>query len=382
MTGRHCLLNVLHRQPCDRLSWTTLVDDTTRSIMPAAVRQLAPFDFYRHLGCDILQFGNYGLDAGCAVPAAARRQTPGVMEQTTTDAAGVTTHTRATAGGSLVARAQHGHPLEYPVKTLAELRVLRELWEATTYDADPAHAAAFARTEQRIGEAGLYLPTLDASPVQWLLEYEMGVSHFYYLLADHRAELEELMAVMHRARLREYELVARHSPAVAVIPVENTSSAMISPALYRQYSLPQLRDYTDLLHAHGKQMVLHMCGHLKVLLPVIREVNADAFNATTPPPVGATYFEDVLDLYGDDFPLLGGIFPPQILHQASVTAAELQAALDRLYTPRIRHANLVLWLAADGLPTPLERFQAVQHWMEDRGRIRTPSELQLTGDAR
>ena len=377
MTGRQCLLNVLNRQPLDRLSWTTLVDDVTRSIMPVEVRQLAPFAFYRHIGCDVLQFGNYGLDAAHSVPPAAHRQTPAVQECAETDAAGVTTQTRTTAGGSLVARWHHAHPLEYPVKTRADLRVLREIWESTTYDPEPAMTAAFARIEQLIGDDGLYVPTLDASPVQWLLEYEMGVSNFYFLLADHRAEMEELMAVMHRARQREYTLVAHHSPALAVIPVENTSSTMISPEVYRRYSLPQLRDYTDILHAHGKKMVLHMCGHLKALLPVIREVNADAFNATTPPPVGTTYFEDVFDLYDDDFPLLGGIFPPQILHRADVTPAEIQAALDTLYTPRIRRANLVLWVGVDGLPTPLERFQAVQHWMkqqaprQDTGRTRS-----------
>ena len=29
---------------------------------------------------------------------------------------------------------------------------------------------------------------------------------------------------------------------------------------------------------------------------------------------------------------------------------------------------LVLWLAVDGLPTPLERFLAVREWMDKRGR--------------
>jgi len=34
-----------------------------------------------------------------------------------------------------------------------------------------------------------------------------------------------------------------------------------------------------------------------------------------------------------------------------------------MYTPRIRHANFVLWLPADGQPLPLERFLAVREWM-------------------
>ena len=53
---------------------------------------------------------------------------------------------------------------------------------------------------------------------------------------------------MHSKRLREYEILARRTPAEVVIPVENTSSTAISPTLYRTYSLPQIRDYVDALH--------------------------------------------------------------------------------------------------------------------------------------
>jgi len=72
MNGRERLHCILNRQPIDRLSWTTLVDDVTRAGMPAEVRKLSPFDFYRHIGCDILQFGNYGLSAEDAVPSPSR----------------------------------------------------------------------------------------------------------------------------------------------------------------------------------------------------------------------------------------------------------------------------------------------------------------------
>jgi hypothetical protein len=45
--------------------------------------------------------------------------------------------------------------------------------------------------------------------------------------------------------------------------------------------------------------------------------------------------------------------------------------LDRLYTPRIRRANLLLWLGADGLPTPLERFLWVGEWMDENADLRS-----------
>jgi hypothetical protein len=53
-----------------------------------------------------------------------------------------------------------------------------------------------------------------------------------------------------------------------------------------------------------------------------------------------------------------------VLHKAGVSSAELHDYLTRLYTPRLRRANLVLWLAVDGLTTPLQRFLAVGQWMK------------------
>jgi hypothetical protein len=226
---------------------------------------------------------------------------------------------------------------------------------------------ALARLESLIGDDGMYVPTLDPSPVQHLLEYEMGPTNFYYLLDDHRAEVEELLAVMHRKRMREYEILASRTPAEVVIPIENTSSALISPSLYRTYSLPQIRDYVDILHGHGKKAVIHMCGHLKALLPAIRETGLDGINACTPPPVGATYYEDVLDAYGDDFVLFGAVLNPSLFHKPDLSLDELRDFLDRLYTPRLRRAHMVLWVATDGLPTPLERLQVVGQWMAASG---------------
>ena len=99
------------------------------------------------------------------------------------------------------------------------------------------------------------------------------------------------------------------------------------------------------------------------LLPTIRETGLDGINAVTPPPVGDTEYEDVLDAYGDDFVPLGAVLSPTVFHRAGLGPEELHAFLDRLYTPRLRRAHMVLWLAADGLATPLERFQAAQQWM-------------------
>ena len=327
MKGRQLLQRILNRQSVDRLSWTTLVDDVTRSGMPDEVRRLSPIEFYRLIGCDIVQLGNYGLAQELRVPSPARLVCPDVKQEVLCEDGSPLTQEgepvgeieigtggptvdqtvtlrRVSPWGTLATVLKHDHPVEHPVKSLEELRILRAIWEASDYVESPGMEEAFARVERHIGDDGMYVPWLDPSPVQNLLEYEMGAANFYYLLDDHRREVEELLAIMHAKRLQEYEIVARRTPAEVVVAMENTSSTLISPRLYRQYSLPQIRDYVDVLHRYGKIAVLHMCGHLKALLPAVRETGLDGINAVTPPPVGTTTFEDVLDAYGDDFSAL------------------------------------------------------------------------------
>lgn len=128
-------------------------------------------------------------------------------------------------------------------------------------------------------------------------------------------------------------------------------------------SLSRIRDYVDVLHSHGKKAVLHMCGHIRDLLPGIRETRLDGINVATPPPVGNTSCDDVLDFFGDDFLLFGAVFDPSVLHKSRLSREELHDCLARLYTPRLRRANIVLWLVVDGLTTPLEKFLAAGQWM-------------------
>ncbi|MEN6546353.1 MAG: uroporphyrinogen decarboxylase family protein [Armatimonadia bacterium] len=364
MSGRDCLNALLDRQGALRLCWTTLVDDTTRSVMPPDIRALPVLDFYRYLGCAHLQFGNYGLPPDLQVQPPCRRVEPETRVERTTDDLG-TLHVRLeTDWGPLHSTFRNGHPLKHPIETLDEIRIARALWERSHYEEVEGSEVTFHRTAAVLGDDGLYAPTLGPSPVQQLLEMDMGLINFYGLLQDYPREVESLLDVMHAVRRQEWEITARRSPARLLITVENTSSTMISPALYRRYSVPQLRDFADLCHTHGKLAVFHMCGLLRDLLPDIMATGLDGAHATTPPPHGDTTLEHALDVCGEDFLLLGGIFDGSIFQAPEVSKEQIIAALDALYTPRLRRANLLLALGADGLPTPLWRFEVVREWFE------------------
>ncbi len=367
MTGRERILNLLNGLPVEGLTWNALVDTTTLTAMPPEVQALNVVDFCRLVGADVLQLGDFSLpqDRQVGDPFVARIS--GVEMKEFSPEEGFLVRRTLTPWGDLTATFRQGHPLEYPVKDLEDLRILRRVWEATSYEeAGGEWEARYRKADEYIGESGIYTHFIPSSPVQRLIEYEMGMVNFYSMLHDHRSEMEGLLEVMQARWLETVSILARCTPAQVIIPVENTSTTLISPALYALYSLPQMRAFAELVHSCGKKAVFHMCGWLKNLLPCLAETGLDGIHALTPPTVGDTPFDLAMDTLGERVTLMG-ILDGTVFHDPDVTHREIWMLLDRIYTPRLRKANFLLIVAADGLPTPLWKFQAVQEWMERWG---------------
>ncbi len=371
MTGKERLTCILHKQPVDRIPWMTLADGITRSIMPPAVRDMPILDFYRHIGADIVCFGNYGLPADLQVKPPCRLVESDVTRQSETRPDGTTVNTIRSPWGTLTATLVNGHPIKHPVATIEDMRVLKNIWFHSRYEEETGQAteASYARLTAALGDDGVFVYTLGESPLQRLLEYDMGLVNAYALLTDYPEEFAELLAVMHSRRVQEYEICARRMPCEAFMPVENTSTTMISPALYEQYSLPHIRDLVAIMHRHHKLVFLHMCGLIRDLLPLIKQTGADGVNALCQPPIGNTPFETALDALGDDVVIWGALMDDTLFHAPSFSRASLEQYLARILTPRIRQSHFLLWVPADGLETPVERFLIVQEWMEKQAVI-------------
>ena len=361
MTGKERINNVLQKKSGNTICWTTLIGPPTMIGMPEGVRDLSPLEFYRHVGCDIMLLGCSGLE-GVRSPCQLVRTD--VEEKSILNSDGSTSIITKSKWGVLNEIMQNGHPVKYPVETIKDLAVYKNIWLNSYYEESKTDAFEknMRRGEALIGNDGIMVNAVAASPVQILLEYGCGVMNFYNLYQDHPVEIQELLDVMHACRKQEYEIMGRRSPMSCVVPMENTSTMMISPQLYEKLSLPQITDFVSIMHKHNKLAILHMCGHLKNLLPLFKDTGCDGINAVTPPPLGDTPFEDVLDCLGEDFIILGGLFNP--FQEYNISKEILWEELEKTYTPRIRAANLLLWMGADGQHMPYERFVWVKEWFE------------------
>ena len=233
------------------------------------------------------------------------------------------------------------------------------MWEGARYVAHD-DAPVLAALDGLLGDDGVVTRFWGPSTIPRLLENDMGAEQFYYLLADEPHEMTALIDLMHAREMDAFRILA-DGPCASVTLCENTSTYYIGPEVYRRFNMPHVRDFVATVHAAGKIALVHMCGHVLDLLPDILQTGLDGIHALTPPPTGNTPWETALDALGEDQVIFGAL-DPTIFCLGPVE--EIAPALDRLYTPRLRRANFCLIAFADGIPVPLERFLAVQAWME------------------
>jgi uroporphyrinogen-III decarboxylase len=131
-----------------------------------------------------------------------------------------------------------------------------------------------------VGEGGLSMPQISpflCTPFQSLLDNFVGPQRLYLDMVDYPDEVETLLAIMSEKALKAVE-VAAESPAQAFISWETSSTQYMSPKYFYHYVLPEFNRWGDILHAAGKLLVHHACGHLRAILPMMVTENADAID--------------------------------------------------------------------------------------------------------
>jgi uroporphyrinogen-III decarboxylase len=255
---------------------------------------------------------------------------------------------------------QSGHPIKYPVDSLEAVRIYREMWEGATFKGYD-DTATLKAINTLIDDDGVVTRFWGPSAIPMLLEEDMGIENFYYLMADDPEEIDGLIRTIHKKHLQAFEHLA-NGPWDSVTLIENTSTFYISPDIYKQYNMPHQRDFVEAIKRKGKTAILHMCGHVNLLLDLIKETGCDGIHALTPAPTGDTPWEKAMDVLGDDLIIIGAL-DPSIFVSGPVN--DIGPALDQLITPRLKEGNFVLCPFADGIPVALERFEALKHWIED-----------------
>ena len=288
MTSRERMLATYRGQEVDRLAfWAKVANETWRTTQPDAIRTLSDVELLDFIGADGIFHA----------PGFARPVRPRVEIERRLEGNVRTTVTR-TPDGDLVGRftrdeyTNSWHPTEFPIKTRQDVGRYRWRFKDLRVEVNPDRLEKARRHVADVGQRGIVIQGWGTSPLMDLVEHVIGPVNIHYMLADFPDEVDELIAAMHEANCALIECMAKHSPADALVSVENTSTTLISPAQFARYCLPHLRDYGRIIEDAGRMHELHMCGHTHVLLGEIDTIPASSIEAFTAPPLGNTRLVD------------------------------------------------------------------------------------------
>lgn len=221
------------------------------------------------------------------------------------------------------------HPTRMPINTLDDIRIMTKYYNDCDVIACKDKLAQHVAEYKAMGDKALCVDIVGESPLMYFVEWLAGIQNAQYLLFDHEDEVEELFEAIHGYLLKITKVIAKHSVADMTYLVENTSTTLISPTQYAKYCLDNIKDYGRILNENDKTLALHMCGHLKDLLPLINQTPAKVYEAFTSPTVGNTRLVDGRQSCPDKC-LFGGTNASLWMQPANVIIGEIESDLDSL----------------------------------------------------
>ena len=282
MSVKERWLACLGMGPVDRMPFWPKIGGTYARRQPEPFRDMGAAELHAHIGSDTHSW------VGSCLAEARRGQTG--LSPSMEGNLEVTQY--VTPYGSLRQTAAYdpgtgsSHPVEYPVKRAEDLKVMAAWYEGQDWAISPEGQRIAERVVERAGGDAVFAVDAGTTPIMWFMQNLAGIEVGHYLLADRPDLVEELLTAMMRPLLRRCALIAEYCPADVIYLIQNTTTNILSPDQYRRYEKREAQAALRVLKASGKPVVLHMCGHLRAILPDLAELGADAFEAFTPPTVG------------------------------------------------------------------------------------------------
>jgi len=298
MTGKEIIRTMLRGGTPERLAWAPCIDPYTRSGLPEPLRQQDIFEVQRHFGSDLYRGGW----------ASAERFDDAIRHTHTDPGDGRVIDVYETPRGTI--REVHTFtpespyipfPTEHLVKSWADLDAYLCLVDHTVVEPD----------HQRLGELIAAYPdvmitaAVTDTPLPMLMTKLIGTEGFVYMNAEDPARMRRAMDTMqalHRLRIA----AAAKGPAEVFICYENTNTDSFGVRWIKDYEIPCLNEYADLMHTAGKKLLVHMCGHIQRVVDQFAGARFDGIIDVASPPTGDCDIPAAVRRLGARGKLLGG----------------------------------------------------------------------------
>jgi len=227
---------------------------------------------------------------------------------------------------------------------------------------------AFQKVRDEVGEDGMVMTGAVGlwSAPQRVMREIIGYEEFFYELADHPAEVEELLEVMKDLERRKYKVALGCDLEIFNI-CANWSDDIQTP-VFKKYFAPWFKELTDLLHAHGRLAMVHTDGEMRRLNPLLRETEIDIAEAVTPAPQSLVPMTESRRELGDNMTIWGGI--PSILFEPMYSDEEFDAYIKNLLKDMAPGYRFIVGMG-DNLPFDgdIERVGRAVELIEEYGKL-------------
>jgi hypothetical protein len=249
------------------------------------------------------------------------------------------THRIRTPAGELVGRRERPHRheswfwREHLVKTHDDLAVIEHIYQHRKLVAKPAAVQAVLDELGGFGFVDLVLPR---SPLPRLLIDLAGIEGGILLLLDDADRCGAFFDVVAAGDDVAFELIGELPGGVCIFG-DNVDEVIVSPPLYRKYSLPYYQRRCEQLHAAGKLAACHMDGRLRGLLPMVADTGLDILDGLTPAPMNDWTLEEALAAMAPGQRLWCGV-PCSCFCDGTATADQIRAFGQRIldaFGPRV-----------------------------------------------
>jgi uroporphyrinogen-III decarboxylase len=308
MTSRERLLAALRGDPVDRIPWSPCVDGYFLSSLPAD-RKLDEQGFHKAIGSDAM-LRHVALYESTAPATGGQLGNPRVESRMERLDDGTLRFTYETRVGSLVEELRWNPTSPFvpwftrrKLQTVEDIKVYMYALETMSMVPKGEH---FRQSVERLGDDGLATTSGPASPMEHLINNEMGLEKLTYALADDPDTMEQCFELMHELNLKAYAILAE-SEAEVVISYENLSTTLTSPSCYERFDQRHCNDYASICRGAGKTYLTHMCGRLTGFAGQLCHADQDGFIDVAPAPTGDVAFGEAKTGWAKDKVLVGGI---------------------------------------------------------------------------
>jgi hypothetical protein len=239
----------------------------------------------------------------------------------------------------------------FPVKGRDDLRALRWLFERVRYSFS---LEKFDAGSQFIGSRGEPQFWVPKSPYQALAQQWMKLEDLVYAIVDCPAEVEATMDAIDASYDPLYEQIIGSGRVRIVNFGENIHDHLFSPRYFERYLVPFFEKRSGQLRGAGIFTHVHIDGYFHSLLPYLKDLPFDGYEALTPLPQGDVLLGEVREHIGDKV-LLDGI--PAVMFLPTYSREVLMQTVEQLVA--LFHPRLVLGVS-DEVPEAAPAAEAAQ----------------------